>query len=256
MILPRNFISSNHKVHDKYDPLNIFEDFTRYINEFNRTDGNKVVRYIRKWIIRYIKFPLLSNRISKGSRKILKESFKHPETLVYHVLRYSVFLLYFTILFQVDLEDLLKTIFENNRDSCDIIFEYNDTRENAFQRINKIIIINYNLNSLYLPNNERFIKTKLRLDLDEHFYTIEETIYKCSTRLETSVAEVESFRRFQINEKGMILNPNYVFSNKLKAEEYSKYSVMAVNIMGILDIILRSVLNVGVTKQIPDDTRA
>lgn len=256
MILPRNFISSNHKVHDKYDPLNIFEDFTRYINEFNRTDGNKVVRYMRKWIIRYIRFPLLSNRISKGSRKILKESFKHPETLVYHVLRYSVFLLYFTILFQVDLEDLLKSIFENNRDSCDIIFEYNDTRENAFQRINKIIIINYNLNSLYLPNNERFIKTKLRLDLDEHFYTIEETIYKCSTRLETSVAEVESFRRFQINEKGMIINPNYIFSNNLKAEEYSKYSIMAVNIMGILDIILRSVLNVGVTKQIPEDTRA
>ena len=92
--------------------------------------------------------------------------------------------------------------------------------------------------------------------MDEHFYTIEETIYKCSTRLETSVAEVESFRRFQINEKGMIINPNYIFSNNLKAEEYSKYSIMAVNIMGILDIILRSVLNVGVTKQIPDDTRA
>ena len=54
----------------------------------------------------------------------------------------------------------------------------------------------------------------------------------------------------------MIINPNYIFSNNLKAEEYSKYSIMAVNIMGILDIILRSVLNVGVTKQIPDDTRA
>lgn len=255
MILPRNFISSNHKVHDKYDPLNIFEDFTSYINDFNRTDGNKYVRYIRRWIIKHIKFPLLSNRISKGSRKILKESFKHPETVVYHVMRYSIFLLYFTTLFQVDFEDLLKGIFENNRDSCDIIFEYNDTRENAFQRINKIIIINYNLNSLYRPTNDRFIKTKLRLDMDNQNYIIEETVYKCSTKLETATAEVESLRRFQIDEKGRILNPYYSFSKNLKAEEYSKYSIMAVNIMGILDIILRSVLNVGISKQV-DNTRA
>lgn len=255
MILPRNFISSNHKVHDKYDPLNIFEDFTSYINDFNRTDGNKYVRYIRRWIIKYIKFPLLTNRISKGSRKILKESFKHPETIVYHVMRYSIFLLYFSTLFQVDLEDLLKGIFENNRDSCDIIFEYNDTRENAFQRINKIIIINYNLNSLYRPTNDRFVKTKLRLDLDERIYTIEEIVYKCSTKLETATAGVDSLRRFQIDEKGRILNPYYKFGKHLKAEEYSKYSVMAVNIMGILDIILRSVLNVGISKQV-NDTRA
>lgn len=255
MILPRNFISSNHKVHDKYDPLNIFEDFTSYINDFNRTDGNKYVRYVRRWIIKYIKFPLLSNRISKGSRKILKESFKYPETIVYHVMRYSIFLLYFSTLFQVDLEDLLKGIFENNRDSCDIIFEYNDTRENAFQRINKIIIINYNLNSLYRPTNDRFIKTKLRLDLDERIYTIEEIVYKCSTKLETATAGIESLRRFQIDEKGRILNPYYKFGKHLKAEEYSKYSVMAVNIMGILDIILRSVLNVGISKQV-NDTRA
>lgn len=255
MILPRNFISSNHKVHDKYDPLNIFEDFTSYINDFNRTDENKYVRYVRRWIIKHIKFPLLSNRISKGSRKILKESFKHPETIVYHVMRYSIFLLYFSTLFQVDLEDLLKGIFENNRDSCDIIFEYNDTRENAFQRINKIIIINYNLNSLYRPTNDRFIKTKLRLDLDERIYTIEEIVYKCSTKLETATAGVESLRRFQIDEKGRILNPYYKFGKHLKAEEYSKYSVMAVNIMGILDIILRSVLNVGISKQV-NDTRA
>ena len=255
MILPRNFISSNHKVHDKFDPLNIFEDFTSYINDFNRTDGNKYVRYIRRWIIKHIKFPLLTNRISKGSRKILKESFKHPETIVYHVMRYSIFLLYFSTLFQVDLEDLLKGIFENNRDSCDIIFEYNDTRENAFQRINKIIIINYNLNSLYRPTNDKFIKTKLRLDLDERIYTIEEVVYKCSTKLETATAGIESLRRFQIDEKGKILNPYYKFGKHLKAEEYSKYSVMAVNIMGILDIILRSVLNVGISKQV-NDTRA
>lgn len=91
--------------------------------------------------------------------------------------------------------------------------------------------------------------------MDNQNYTIEETIYKCSTRLETATAEVESLRRFQIDEKGRIVNPYYRFSKNLKAEEYSKYSVMAVNIMGILDIILRSVLNVGISKQV-NDTRA
>ena len=250
MILPRNFISSNHKVHDKYDPLNIFEDFTSYINDFNRTDGNKYVRYVRRWIITHIKFPLLTNRISKGSRKILKESFKHPETVVYHVMRYSIFLLYFSTLFQVDLEDLLKGIFENNRDSCDIIFEYNDTRENAFQRINKIIIINFFSFFIFREGS-----TKANNSLWFYFFYQFLICYKCSTRLETATAEIESLRRFQIDEKGRILNPYYNFSKNLKAEEYSKYSVMAVNIMGILDIVLRSVLNVGISKQV-NDTRA
>lgn len=249
MILQRNFISSSHKVNDKYDPLSIFEDFTKYVDEYNRTDGNKYIKSIRRWIISNIKFPILNNRISKGSRKILKASFKHPETLSYYVLRYSLFLLYFTILFQIDLEELMEAIFKDNKDSCDIIFEYSDNRENAFKRINKIIIINYNMNTLYLPHKDKFIKTKLRLDMDNQYYTIEETIYDCSTRLETATANISSFTRFQIDEKGIIQNPNYVFNKSLKSKEYSKYSIMAVNTMGVLDVILRSVLNVGVGRQ-------
>lgn len=90
----------------------------------------------------------------------------------------------------------------------------------------------------FMDYKNKFTITKIIADLDTRTYELEQNIYDCANYFDSKTAKVLYHNYFKVGEDGDLHNPNYVFDNTLKEDDYEKYDYMIYHLMKLFGQVM------------------
>lgn len=121
------------------------------------------------------------------------------------------------------------------------VYTNTDNIEDFVERINAPI---YKFTAIMRSNEsffdytDKFTITKISANLETKTYELEQNIYDCKTYFDSKTAKVLYHNYFKVGEDGDLHNPNYVFDETLKEEDYDKYDYMIYHLMRLFGQVM------------------
>ena len=221
-----------------YDPILIIPKIVKIINGFNKSNW-RILDSIRRWWIVKWKYPLMRLKIKRMQDATANFLYKHPDTLVFIVTRYFVYLMQYCNVFKVDPNTCLDSIFPP--DTLYIKMNTEELKDGGAKITNYNIIIKSCIPVNYdKPQDDKFCITSLNVNTESREYTISQTCYDTYNPSLASTAKVLYSKEFTLQENGRLYNPNYAFSEELLEEDLEYYRLMVSQLLIFLGGLLEA----------------
>ena len=157
----------------------------------------------------------------------------------------------------ISLEEMEKSIFDACIGKDKIFYDFISNEQSKHLKY----ILSYTDNILEKSSkyHGNLCTTKLTISANMFMFpyitdiNIEETIYSCTDHKFKSTSDILSKRFFNIDNNGVLTNPNYSLSDKLIEEDYEYYRILALRLLTVLVIVCMYLVRLDLFKiEYPD----
>ena len=245
----------NYKKYDKkYTPIVLNEEFRKLLNFanlwFDSDKEKQSLKYrLKDLYFRNISLPLFRRSVYNLIRKNLSLLFsaKNANDIKYIINQFVISILKFTHEYELDLyEDLINkmnfTI--DKKGMFDIKFNYE--KSTAYEIINS-----YSINFSFISHNKNYhkgdyIRLLYNVDLSNTKANLIVKIYDYDKKNNSIVDNMyKYYKNFDIPSSGVIENPNYVYDDNLKKDEYNESKLLLSLALQPLAVIVMEIFNIG-----------
>lgn len=234
---------------NKYNPLIAIERFTKLINSVNEANKikNRFIRVIRQLYLIKIECKRFRKFVDKILKVNIKSAIENPDLFLIIATNYILCILDYCKLTNTNIDDLLAKVFsQNGEESVSIFFGLNKVDEGRLSKYH-IIVRSKSPSDRYFK--DKFIITKLTVDIDGFTCTIEENIYDCKTYEESKIGNrLIRNKTLRIGNNGRLYNPNYILDTQLLDDDYVIYKFMIIAIMCALSTIVESITAIKIIR--------
>lgn len=204
-----------------------------------------IKNYATRFFIKNIKFPYYDYKFKRAANYTLRKVAKSPGIFILNVTKYLMFIGQYSEFLRtnvgISLEEMEKSIFDACIGKDKIFYDFISNEQSKHLKY----ILSYTDNILEKSNKYcgSLCTTKLTISANMFMFpyitdiNIEETIYDCIDPKFKATSDILSKRFFNIDNNGVLTNPNYSLSDKLREEDYEYYRVLALRLMTVLVIV-------------------
>lgn len=217
--------------------------------------------YITRFFIKNIKFPYYDYKFKRAVNYTLRKVAKSPGIFVLNVTKYLMFIGQYSKFLGtnvgISLEEMEKSIFDACIGKDKIFYDFISNEQSKHLKY----ILSYTDNILEKSSkyHGNLCTTKLTISANMFMFpyitdiNIEETIYSCTDPKFKSTSDILSKRFFNIDNNGVLTNPNYSLSDKLIEEDYEYYRILALRLLTVLVIVCMYLVRLDLFKiEYPD----
>ena len=212
--------------------------------------------HISRFLIKNIKFPYYDYKFKRDVGYTLRKVSKNPGIFVLNVTKYLMFIGQYSKFLGtnvgISLEEMEKSIFDACIGKDKIFYDFISNEQSKHLKY----ILSYTDNILEKTSDYygKLCTTKLTISANMFIFpyitdiNMEETIYNCVESKFKSTSDILSKRFFNIDNNGVLTNPNYSLSDKLIEEDYEYYRILALRLMTVLVIVCIYIIRLDLFK--------
>lgn len=226
-----------------HSPVLVLTKFLKLLNKIRKcadkldSDINPVWNRLKVAYYATIKYNKLRRYAGETFKKDLDIISNDETNFITILIQYFSFVAFYAGVMRLSsVNDLVHSVFKDADiyTNTDNITDVSERIKSPIYRFTAIM----RSNESFMDYKNKFTVTKITANLESATYELEQNIYDCNTYFDSKTARVLYHAYFKIGEDGDIHNPNYVFDESLKEDDYEKYDFMIYHLMRLFGQIM------------------